>query len=831
MSLFNSKEWWSTRLGTEEEFDQGCICISNIDNNPDGTVKIITGSLQGVLRIHLPHQQQYHIEDILLETELESSILQLSAGSYLGGNGICLAVLHPRTLAVYNVSAVGSSYLQLNKIYEHHLEHTAANMAAGPFGGVSGCEHIVVQSYDGQLTFFEQEAVAFSRGPAPICKRIQYDWKVVLGESALDIKTGRVSSTSGVDAPPDILVLAEHTFFIISLRGQLLVQRRLDYHPSCCCAFPAGSRGSGGDLTISSPPENLLIATHTKALLVYRGQQLAWAAKLELQPVAVHVAAFAHQQGMIVALDDKGKLSVLYLGSEPPKQSISFANSRQLDYTAMEQERRSLLAKIQAAGAGGMDAAMAAKAAGGPSSSTGPASDLVLKAQVPSRMDAPEQVLGEGGPANGFGAQASNAAAVKQLTITLLLHNTSAAALQDLSISVLAPAPAQVLQPQIFVGDLLPTDKTTATGARPRQQPLVVQVVLQAPRSSAGTYGIPATNTAEVVATYKAGQQQLLGVSQLSLQLPMGLFCQVVSPAKNSEYKITLSTNRDLVQLTTLFGDMLVQAHPSHLESLSRSQGANVMSFAYSSGQVASILGSKNGGRYRLQSDCFQSVWLVMQELCKRLMAHFAAAEGKPVAAKGGMAKDTSGSTDTGPFAITFEESLPLQDLFELVDAHFAGRELLATAEVELEQREVQFRSVQKLLLVRYKDQNAGPLNQLDTLMEETYSRIVQLADKVVDCQSQLASSGQALGGGVQLMLMLIRAQQKLYSDVAMVGWEEVTEAAMTQLLKTTLARSAKDTAAPVPPLTRASDTARLKKHVSLVLERLSKGMRLLPAK
>jgi hypothetical protein len=50
-----------------------------------------------------------------------------------------------------------------------------------------------------------------------------------------------------------------------------------------------------------------------------------------------------------------------------------------------------------------------------------------------------------------------------------------------------------------------------------------------------------------------------------------------------------------------------------HVEALSRSQGANVMSFAYSSGQVASVLVSKNGGRYRLQSDCFQSMWLVVQ--------------------------------------------------------------------------------------------------------------------------------------------------------------------------------------------------------------------------
>jgi Bardet-Biedl syndrome 9 protein len=47
-------------------------------------------------------------------------------------------VLHPRTLAVFSLQAVGSSYLQLSKVFEHQLEHTAANMAYGPFGGVTG---------------------------------------------------------------------------------------------------------------------------------------------------------------------------------------------------------------------------------------------------------------------------------------------------------------------------------------------------------------------------------------------------------------------------------------------------------------------------------------------------------------------------------------------------------------------------------------------------------------------------------------------------------------------------------------------------------------------
>lgn len=55
-------------------------------------------------------------------------------------------------------------------------------------------------------------------------------------------------------------------------------------------------------------------------------------------------------------------------------------------------------------------------------------------------------------------------------------------------------------------------------------------------------------------------------------------------------------------------------------------------------------------------------------------------------------------------------------------------------------------------------------------------------------------------------------------------GWEEMTEAGMTQLLRSCLARSAKESAAQVPPATQLTDTLKLKKHISLVLERLSKG-------
>ena len=36
MSLFKAREWWSTAVGENEEFDQGCLCVANLDNSKDG---------------------------------------------------------------------------------------------------------------------------------------------------------------------------------------------------------------------------------------------------------------------------------------------------------------------------------------------------------------------------------------------------------------------------------------------------------------------------------------------------------------------------------------------------------------------------------------------------------------------------------------------------------------------------------------------------------------------------------------------------------------------------------------------------------------------------
>ena len=80
MSLFTTKDWWTASIDSDEEFDKGCMCVANIDNEPvrgtenNGKDKIITGSFAGLLRIYYPRQPEYRIEDLMIEQKKKEAI-------------------------------------------------------------------------------------------------------------------------------------------------------------------------------------------------------------------------------------------------------------------------------------------------------------------------------------------------------------------------------------------------------------------------------------------------------------------------------------------------------------------------------------------------------------------------------------------------------------------------------------------------------------------------------------------------------------------------------------------------------------------------------------
>lgn len=128
MSLFKTRDWWSTSCGNgDEEFDVGCLAIGNVDEAHDGGAKIVTGSFSGTVRVYAPKERDYKVDDLLLEVDLKWPVIQLEVGRFVGHAGkTAIAVLHPRKLVVYTLDTKsgGNTYHQLSVAYEHRLEHT-----------------------------------------------------------------------------------------------------------------------------------------------------------------------------------------------------------------------------------------------------------------------------------------------------------------------------------------------------------------------------------------------------------------------------------------------------------------------------------------------------------------------------------------------------------------------------------------------------------------------------------------------------------------------------------------------------------------------------------
>uniref|UniRef100_A0AAR2IQ59 Bardet-Biedl syndrome 9 n=1 Tax=Pygocentrus nattereri TaxID=42514 RepID=A0AAR2IQ59_PYGNA len=751
MSLFKARDWWSAVLGEGEEFDQGCLCVGDVDNSGSGCDKVVVGSYMGMLRIFAPHAskpaEQTVADAQLLEVQLRDPIIQVEVGKFVSCSELLhLAVLHPRKLSVYAVSGTagnvehGDQY-QLRLVYEHNLQRTACNMTYGPFGGVTGHHFICIQSMDGMLMFFEQESYAFGRFlpgfllPGPLCycartdsfitvsstrqvecyryetlavatdadtrqdseqqskssgKRLAVSWLLVLGEQALDIYVPSASPMAS-----SIFVLGERNLFCLRDSGQIRFMKKLEYNPSCFLPYASVSEGT----------TNVLLGNHNNMLLVYQDTTLKWAAQLSCVPVAVRVANFLELKGLVVTLSSEGHLQCSYMGTDPSFFTAPKVEAREVNYDEVDAEMKAL-----------------------------------------------HKVIRE---------------ATKNQVILFSLF--------------------------VFIG----------SGS---------QVVVAFSAFLNGHY-TPADLTGDIAVSYSS-PTGVPRVAQCKFVLPLRLVCCPTSASKNSKYKITVDTNKPPVNLNEVFPGTSAE-----------DKEGNALAFQFIAGSRVTVLASKTSQRYRIQSESFEDIWLVAKELVQRFDRHFA---------KLGV-KD---------FRNSFSGPIPLAEYFETVDHHFELRVNAQKYQDLLSERAVQFRAIQRRLLTRFKDKTPAPLQNLDTLMEGTYRQVIALADAAEENRACLVQAFSRLRSATHLLILLVSLWQglsaeqtaileatllPLLQDTPQLGWEESVDAAVSHLLRTCLSRSPKDQAISLSTmqLSMPKDTSRLKKHITLLCDRIGKGGRL----
>lgn len=821
MSLFKARDWWSTTVGEEEEFDQGCLCVANIDNSSNELDKIIIGSYHGILRIFNPKPTKidggwsgFRPEDVLLESSLQSPVLQIEAGKFVSGSEkLHLAVLHPRKLAVYNVAEMsgavehGTQY-QMTLAYEHKLQRTAYNFTYGPFGQVKGKDFLCVQSMDGTVSVFEQESFAFTRFlpgallPGPLkyiprldsfvtvssswqleCykyqvlavateaksreesqniksgKRVTYDWCFNLGEQALDIAV-----ISFPTAPPSILVLGERNLFCITESGQLRFMKKFEYDVSCFTPYSSITEG-----TI-----NFLIASHTQTLLIYQDISLKWAAKVDTVPVMVRVGNFQDLKGVIVTLSDSGRLECSYLGTDPALFVPPPVESRELNYGDMDREMAKLQKVIkEKQGSAAIMPNLSRKE-----------EDLTINVHVSPTLDDVSMATG----VEIDGEQVPSLTVRIQLKSRLHLDNVK------LTVHVQWPLAANLTSFNIpAVDPSQPSESFCAFFIRGK--------------------ALPSTLSAEVSAKY-ISTTGAVRVASAHIKLPLKLIVKPVLPVKNAVHKITLDTNKPPANLNDIFPDLLGEN--------AGGQGA-ALGFQYFGGPIVTVLASKTSNRYRLQCDLFEGLWYVTRDLAARLNNHFN--KGK-----------------TGGFSLYFSGQVPLNDYFDIIDNHFEHRVNAENCKEMLSQRASQFRAIQRRLLTRFKDKTPAPLQNLDTLLEGTYRQLIHLAETIQENDLALEVASNSLSCATNLLNFILKIWTNmseeeydvlrssitpLVVDTLDTGWEETVDASVTHLLRTTLAKSAKDQTLNPQPLKLPEDTSKVKKHIALLCDKLSKGARL----
>ncbi|XP_040404780.1 protein PTHB1 isoform X7 [Cygnus olor] len=701
MSLFKARDWWSTTLGEKEEFDQGCLCVADVDNS--GQDKIIVGGYMGYLRIFHPHPvkpgDDMQAEDLLLEVQLQEPILQVEVGKFVSGTeGLHLAVLHCRKLCVYAVSGTqgnvehGNQY-QIKLMYEHNLQRTACNMTYGPFGGVKGRDLICIQSMDGMLMLFEQESYAFGRFlpgfllPGPLTyssrtdsfitvsscqqvesykyqvlvfatdaearqetvqqklssgKRLVVDWVLNIGEQALDICI--VSFNQAVSS---VFVLGERNLFCLKDNGQLRFMKKLDYSPSCFIPYCSVKEG-----TI-----NTLVGNHSNVLNIYQDVTLKWAAQLPHVPVSVKVANIQNLKGVIVTLSENGHLQCSYLGTDPSFFQAPRVDSKEVNYEEFNAEMKELQKIIREAMKTQDILPQSEKRR-----------DLIVTAEVSPDLDAESKAIDS----------EVKAEVVPSVTVKVTVQTRVTA--QKPNLSVCVQAPLRVTCDQFIFNDLEPDSSET----------VVLSVFLKGncpPSELEGNCVVSCSTPTEL------NPEGIPKVAQCKFKLPLRLICFPAQPSKSANHKITIDTNKPPVSFLTIFPDF---ADPSEDDQ------ANVLGFQFLTGSKITLLASKTSQRYRIQSDQLEDLWLITKELTLRLEEHF----------KKQNCKD---------FACTFSGSIPLQEYFELIDRHFELRLNAEKFRELLSERAVQFRAIERRLLTRFKDKTPAPLQHLDTLLEGTF--------------------------------------------------------------------------------------------------------------
>ncbi|XP_073983161.1 Bardet-Biedl syndrome 9 isoform X2 [Rhodnius prolixus] len=694
----------------------------------------------------------------------------------IGSKNICLAILHPRSVAVYNFITISGStehgdQSQVIMVYEHNLKRTAYCILVGGFGGVAGRDFLCIQSLDGTLLFYEQETLTLSRQlpnfllPSPIIYvphtdsfvvltsnwflhsyryqslgeetsvQLMPSWEYNLGENVLEMNYLSLTTTEAA-----IFLMTDSNMYCFSETGILKFFKRLQLTPLCSHIY---SRGE--------PLLMSLIVSDTNTLMVYENATLQWSAQLLITPIAVSRANFQGLYGCVVVLSDNGSLQVCYLGTEPT-----------LFVPPPLQENVKNISE--------METKLAA-----------------LQHQIATYSQSAKNLLGA--PLNRPDVKIS-------LKVWPILEGESSCKIE---ISIQAVTLVHNVHATVAVHSPL-----TALPNSHVLQNLSDSSELYSEIHVEPSHTVVSDLEISVMVVYLCSDLTSGSVSA-STTLPAHFVLELSPPANDLDVNLNLSVSNSVI-LPTLFPEFSASSWNE------TGSNENLAGFRYRHspdiGFTITLIRSQQ--KYKIETNTISCLTLPLSILNKKLF---------------------------NKLLRTSQYSLAMNELLEATDNNVELRNQIRDLQLALKQGTSQMRVCQKRLLSIMRDKTPSDLTALTELINFTHEHVMDTAYKMETAQKDLQENGNRLASLLKLTLCLVKLSgSALPEDLKNVieavsytnlfsenqGWAEVSEIGLNHLLRTSLARSIKDQyMPPTPDDLVVTNSSTLKKYITATVERL----------
>ena len=704
MSIFESKEFWSTSVtkNKEEEFDRNSISTGILDQSLKTCISV--GSFLGNLHIYSPSFGDNTSNTLKFSKKFEEPILQTEIGNFTRANNnidqLAILLVHKLLVIKFKDFKPGTESIE----FEHKLKRNGHNLTKARVGD-KNYDIIFVQSIDGAISIYEGEnfinivvlsevifpgqigyinqkdslvisntayeiecysfnslATLKNDKSSQTVKQLNHAWKVNLGELSTQIQV----VYNKISRKEEIVVLTETLLNLINSNGTLLYQKKLDFEPMCFYAY---------NITDENYTKNqifdlmCLISSTYHHIMIYKGFQLAWVAKVFDTPIYISLNNFENIQSLIVTLNDMGNLNVLYLGMDKVK-NMKLIKTKDIDPKKMVKEREKLSQIIDNYEKGIFinDKENALKI-----------NALVHKNIFYSKERDDNKIFYK-----------DNYGKIIESMVQLEFEYGSQEA-NDIHVNIICPYNIICDEPILVIPSL------GANSNKKIKKALKFRVV--------ENY-YPTFINIDVYTSYYAVEKydKIMKSSSISFELPLGLFIKVDNEIINNlKYSINLETDKPSIKINEIFND-LDQSFPDYDIIKNKTNSAL---FIYPNKTEVAVNLTKFNGVYNIESDNFECILFITNQIVCRLKDKY---------------KDIN---------YWINDKFKVKDYFFKVKEHYELIQRKKKLLENLEKYTSLYTNLQKNLLNKYQKKTPPKLSNIDFFLKNVYKDIANQAELV----------------------------------------------------------------------------------------------------